>query len=170
MEVLVPGLSSVKCYLTFQQINHHPLSYVEDDLELPILMPTAFLYQGTNQLLEEETWRITDRDIPRHAKYLQTCKDKMLSYWQREYLTALREGHNLMHTVTKFQPKKGDVITVETNNNNCGPWPLAKVNEVYPGSESVICAVQLETTRSMLEDPAKHLFQLELECDLYVYV
>lgn len=75
-----------------------------------------------------------------------------------------------MHTVTKFQPKKGDVITVETNNNNCGPWPLAKVNEVYPGSESVICAVQLETTRSMLEEPAKHLIQLELECDLYVYV
>ena len=39
------------------QINRRPLSYVEDDVELPILTPATFLYQRTNHLLEEETWR-----------------------------------------------------------------------------------------------------------------
>lgn len=148
------------------QINRRPLSYVEDDVELPILTPATFLYQRTNQLPEEETWRITDRDIRRRAKYLRTCKDKMWSRWQREYLTALRERHNLTHAVTKFQPKKGDVVIVKTDSKNRGTWPLAIVNEVYPGSDGVIRAVQLKTAKSMLERPVQHLYPLELECDL----
>ena len=148
------------------QVNRRPLSYVEDDVELPILTPATFLYQRTNQLPEEETWRIPDRDIRRRAKYLRTCKDKMWSRWQREYLTALRERHNLRHAVTKFQPKKGDVVIVKTDSKNRGTWPLAVVNEVYPGSDGVIRAVQLKTTKSMLERPVQHLYPLELECDL----
>lgn len=148
------------------QVNRRPLSYVEDDVELPILTPATFLYQRTNHLPEEETWRITDRDIRRRAKYLRTCKDQMWNRWQREYLTALRERHNLMHRVTKFQPKKGDVVIVKTDNKNRGTWPLAIVNEVYPGSDGVIRAVQLRTAKSMLERPVQHLYPLELECDL----
>ena len=148
------------------QINRRPLSYVEDDVELPILTPATFLYQRTNQLPEGETWRITDRDIRRRAKYLRTCKDKMWSRWQREYLTALRERHNLTHAVTKFQPKKGDVVIVKTDSKNHGTWPLAIVNEVYPGSDGVIRAVQLKAAKSMLERPVQHLYPMELECDL----
>lgn len=148
------------------QVNRRPLSYVEDDVELPILTPATFLYQRTNHLPEEETWRITDRDIRRRAKYLRTCKDQMWSRWQREYLTALRERHNLTHRVTKFQPKRGDVVIVKTDNKNRGTWPLAMVNEVYPGSDGVIRAVQLRTAKSMLERPVQHLYPLELECDL----
>jgi len=105
------------------QVNHRPLGYVEDDVELPILTPATFLYQRTNQLPKEETWRITDRDIRRRAKYLQTCKDKMWSCWQRENLTALRERHNLTHSVTKFQPKKGDIVIVKSESKNRGTWP-----------------------------------------------
>lgn len=148
------------------QVYRRPLSYVEDDVELPILTPATFLYQRTNHLPEEETWRITDRDIRRRAKYLRTCKDQMWSRWQREYLTALRERHNLMHRVTKFQPKKGDVVIVKTDDKNRGRWPLAIVNEVYPGSDGVIRAVQLRTAKSILERPVQHLYPLELECDL----
>lgn len=32
------------------QINRRPLSYVEDDVELPILTPSTFLFQGTSEL------------------------------------------------------------------------------------------------------------------------
>ena len=71
-----------------------------------------------------------------------------------------------MHRVTKFQPKKGDVVIVKTDNKNRGTWPLAIVNEVYPGSDGVIRAVQLRTAKSMLERPVQHLYPLELECDL----
>ena len=39
-------------------INRRPLSYVEDDVELPTLTPSTFLFQRTNQLPEEETWTL----------------------------------------------------------------------------------------------------------------
>ena len=49
------------------QINRRPLSYVEDDLELPTLTPATFLYQHLSFLPVEETWRIESNDLRKHA-------------------------------------------------------------------------------------------------------
>ena len=75
------------------QINRRPLSYVEDDVELPTLTPSTFLFQRTSQLPEEKTWRIKDLDQCKRAKYLRNCKNNLWRRWQREYLTASRERH-----------------------------------------------------------------------------
>ena len=64
--------------------------------------------------------------------------------WQREYLTALRERHTHEN---KFQPKRGDVVIVKTDDKNRGTWPLAIMNQVYPGKDGVIRAVQLKTVK-----------------------
>ena len=53
------------------QINRRPLSYVEDDVELPILTPSSFMFQRTNQIPEQDTWRIEDPDLRKRAKDLQ---------------------------------------------------------------------------------------------------
>ncbi|XP_068704689.1 uncharacterized protein [Montipora foliosa] len=45
------------------QVNRRPLSYVEDDLELPILTPASFLFQRSPQLPEEPAWQIKDKDF-----------------------------------------------------------------------------------------------------------
>ena len=62
------------------QINRRPLSYVEDDLELPTLTPAAFLYQRSSLLPVEETWRIESNDLRKRAKYLLACKNGL---WKR---------------------------------------------------------------------------------------
>ena len=147
------------------QINRRPLSYLEEDLELPILTPSTFLYQRTNQIPEQDTWRIRDRDLPKRAKYLKTCKDNLWKRWQREYLTALRERHNLTHKATKFQPQTGDVVIIKTDNKNRGTWPLAVVSKVFPGKDGIIRAVELKTAHGLLERPVQHLYPLELTCD-----
>ena len=87
------------------QINRRPLSYVEDDVELPILTPSTFLFQRTSELPQQETWRIRDRDLHKWAKFLKTCKDNLWRQWKRDYLMALRKRHNLTHKASKFQPK-----------------------------------------------------------------
>ena len=115
------------------QINRRPLSYVEDDVELPTLTPSTFLFQRTSQLPEEKTGRIKDLDLRKRAKYLRNCKNNLWRRWQREYLTALRERHNLTHKAAKFQPNVGDVVIIKTENKNRGSWPLAIVNKTYPG-------------------------------------
>ena len=106
---------------------------------------------------------------PRSPKTLQVptaCKEKLWRRWQREYLTALRERHNLTYKVNKFQPKCENVVIVKSDNKNRGTWQLAIVNQVYPGKDGIICAVQLKTTNGALERLLQHLYPQEFECGL----
>ena len=57
------------------QFNRRLFSYVEDDVELPTLKPSTFLFQRTSQLPDEKTWRIEELDLCKRAKYLRNCKN-----------------------------------------------------------------------------------------------
>ena len=97
-------------------VNRRPLSYVEDDLGLPILTPASFLFQRSPQLPEQPVWQIKDKDLQRKAKFLKSCKNQLWNRWHREYLTSLRERHNLVHKVAKYQV--GNVVIVRSENKN----------------------------------------------------
>jgi hypothetical protein len=147
------------------QINRRPLSYMEDDVELPTLTPSTFLYHRSNHLPIEETWRIESHDLKKRAKYLLACKNNLWKRWKREYLTALRERHSMIHARTKFCPKSGDVVIVLSDNKNRGVWPLAVVEETFPGKDGVVRAVRLKTKNGVLERPVQYLYPMELSCD-----
>ena len=148
------------------QINRRPLSYVEDDVQLPTLTPESFLHQRSTQLPEQETWRIKEADLRKRAKFLKACKEGLWRRWKREYLTALRERHNLAHKASKHEPKEGDVVIVKSDNKNRGTWPLAIVRKTYPGRDGIIRAVELKTSNGIIERPVQFLYPLELECDI----
>ncbi|XP_068671446.1 uncharacterized protein [Montipora foliosa] len=145
------------------QVNRRPLSYVEDDLELPILTPASFLFQRSPQLPEEPAWQIKDKDLRRRVKFLKSCKDQLWNRWKREYLTSLRERHNLIHKVAKYQVKVGDAVIVRSDNKNRGKWPLAIVDAIYPGPDGHTRAVQLRTNKGVIQRPVQHLYPLELQ-------
>lgn len=150
------------------QVNRRPLGYVEDDVELPILTPASFMFQRTNQLPELQTWRIEDTNLRKRARFLQTCKDQMWNRWQREYLTALRERHNLVHKTANYKVRVGDIVLVRSDNKNRGKWPLAFVQQIYPGRDGHTRGVQLKTSKGVIERPVQHLYPLELQCELPV--
>ena len=149
------------------QINRRPLSYVEDDLELPTLTPATFLYQRSSLLPVEETWRIESNDLRKRAKYLLACKNGLWKRWKRECLAALRERHNMLHERSKFHPKVGDVVIVQSDSKNRGTWPLAVVAETYLGRDGVLRAVRLKTKNGAIERPVQHLYPMELSCDSF---
>ena len=148
------------------QINRRPLSYIEDDVELPALTPATFLFQRTSQLPENQPWRNEDKDLRKRAKYLRSCKESLWKRWRREYLTALRERHNLVHKTSKQQIKIGDAVIVRTDDKNRGKWPMAIVMKLFPGSDGRTRGVQLKTKNGIIERPVQHLYPLELQCDL----
>ena len=148
------------------QINRRPLSYMEDDVELLTLTPESFLYQRSTQLPEQEAWRIEDNDLRKRAKFLKTCKDGLWRRWQREYLTALRERHNLTHKTSRHHLKEGDVVIVKSDSKNRGTWPLAIVSNIYPGCDGVVRAVELKTVNGSIQQPVQFLYPLELACDV----
>ena len=71
------------------QLNRRPLSYVEDDVQLPVLTSASFLFQRANRLPELEPWREENRDLRKRAKHLKSCKDALWKRWTLEYLAAL---------------------------------------------------------------------------------
>ena len=144
------------------QINRRPLSYVEDDIQLPVLTPWSFLFKGSILLPETEPWREGDVDFRKRAKYLKSCKDSLWRRWSREYLNALRERHNLNHQQKKFSVNVGDIVIIKSDDKNRGNWPLAVVREVYPGRDNVVRGVKVETAKGNLERPIQHLYPLEL--------
>ena len=78
-------------------VNNRPLSYVDDDVELPLLTPNMMIFgQGVN-LPEGDADLHSDKDLRKRARFLQSCKDKIWTRWRNEYLRALRERHDLTH-------------------------------------------------------------------------
>ena len=67
-------------------LNNRPLGYVEDNVQMPVLTPSAMLYGQHNQLAEEEAEAIEDVNLRKRAKYLKRCKDVLWSRWTAEYL------------------------------------------------------------------------------------
>ncbi|XP_067039905.1 uncharacterized protein [Acropora muricata] len=62
------------------QLNRCPLSYAEDDVQLPVLTPGSFLFQRANRLPELEPRREENRDLRKRTKHLKSCKDAL---WTR---------------------------------------------------------------------------------------
>jgi hypothetical protein len=73
----------------------------------------------------------------------------------------------MIHARTKFCPKSGDVVIVLSDNKNRGVWPLAVVEETFPGKDGVVRAVRLKTKNGVLERPVQYLYPMELSCDVF---
>lgn len=72
-------------------VNNRPLSYVEDDIELPVLTPNAMMHIQSNLLPEEAINSVGNVDLRKRVKYMRRCKDVMWSRWTTEYIRGLRE-------------------------------------------------------------------------------
>ena len=103
-------------------LNNRPLSYVEDDVQLPILTPNSLMFISPNALPEMAAHHIQDGDLCKRAKFLKRCKDAMWKRWAREYLRGLRERHNLQGG-NPLTLAVGDVVIIKSDERNRGKWP-----------------------------------------------
>ena len=62
-------------------LNNRPLSYIEDDVQLPVLTPSALMFGQPNLLPEKDTDSLGNVDLRKRARYLRRCKDALWSRW-----------------------------------------------------------------------------------------
>ena len=146
-------------------LNRRPLSYVEDDVQLPLLTPSSFMFQRSIRLPERQPWREEDYDLRKRQRYLRTCKDALWKRWTREYLTALRERHTHIGSGKPRPLYVGDVVIIRSEDKNRGKWPLGVLEELFEGRDGKVRAVKLRAGKTLLERPIQHLYPLELACD-----
>ena len=119
-------------------LNNRPLSYVEDDVQLPLLTPNMMLLGQKNALLEQEVVRIKDKDLRRRAKYLQRCRDNLWRRWKAECLRTLRERHNLKFKDRKSHIAVGEVVLIRGDEKNGGQWSIGVVERLIKGKDDVV--------------------------------
>ena len=96
-------------------VNNRPLSYAEDDVQLPVLTPNLIMYGQSNLLPEADVDSIEETDLRKRARYLRRCNDLLWSRWTNEYLRSLRERHNLKHKSKSLSLKVGDVVLIRSD-------------------------------------------------------
>ena len=65
-------------------LNNRPLSYVEEDIQLPVLTPQSMMFGQPNLLPEGDVDSVEDKDMRKRARYLRRCKDMLWSRWTGE--------------------------------------------------------------------------------------
>ena len=146
-------------------LNNRPLSYAEDDIQLPTLTPNALLFIKCNLLPELEPYHLKEADLRKRAKFLQRSKDQIWHRWSSEYLRALRERHRLKHGNSKNPLSVGDVVILKSEERNRNCWPLGTIEKLIVGRDGVVRAAKVRTRKTVLERAIQHLYPLELSCD-----
>ena len=146
-------------------LNGRPLSYVEDDHELPTLTPNALLYPQSNTIPILEAHHMEDFDLRKRAKYLESCKKTMWTRWTSEYVRGLRERHNLKHNKKRLKLAKGDVVIIRGDEKDRNYWKLGIVQDLIVGRDGETRAAKLRAGKRVLERAVQQLYPLELSCD-----
>lgn len=147
-------------------VNNRPLSYVEDDVQLPILTPNLMMYGQSNVLPETEVDSIKETELRKRARHLRRCKDVLWSRWTSEYVRDLRERHNLKHKSKRLSLKVGDVVLMQSELRNRGKWNIGVVVKLIKGRDGEIRGARLRAGKSYMERAVQLLCPMELSCDI----
>ena len=147
-------------------LNNQPLSYVEEDVQLPVLTPNMPQFGRLNLLPEDHNQE--NPDLRKRARYVAKCEDVVWGRWSTEYVRSLRERHNLTHNKKRqLSLSRGDVVIIKGEGKNRNRhWKLGIVAELITGIDGVVRGAKLRAGKSYLERPIQHLYPLELSCDM----
>ena len=84
---------------------------MEDDIQLPLLTPSAMMFSRP-KLIPDEHLDDENPDMRKRARYLRRCKHVLWSPWSGEYLKSLRLRHNLKHKTKDMAVQPGDVVLI----------------------------------------------------------
>ena len=91
--------------------------------------------------------------------------DQFRKCWNSEYLTALREKHNnRCADKPTHHLKPGSLVMVQRDDRHRTEWPLGKITQIFPGSNGVIRAVEVEEGGERSTCSLTFIVPLQLDC------
>ena len=82
-------------------------------------------------MLEEDPEEDDKNSWKKRQKYIVRYKDAACRRWKREYLTALRERHNIPHKTKVVKIDIGDVVMIKGEDKRRAKWKIGIVKELY---------------------------------------
>ena len=146
-------------------LNNRPLSYLEDDIQFPVLTPNTLAFGEEKHVLEEDI-DFMEGDLRKRAKYIKKCKENLWNRWKNEYLKSLRERHNMKVKRGNHPPLAvGDVVIIKGDERNRRFWRIGIIDKLIEGKDGIVRVVKLRCGKTNLERAVQHLYPLELHCD-----
>ena len=120
-------------------MNYRPFTYIEEDIQYPILTPNSMILGRDTKMVdgnmiednEDLGWR-------KQQKYGKRCKDATWRREQREYLTALRERHNMQHTSKAVNIDVEDLVMIKDESKKRGKWKIGIISELFQDKDNQI--------------------------------
>ena len=77
-------------------LNNRPSTYLDEDIQLPVLTSNSMLHLDSNHLPELQPHPLPEKDLRKRAKVPQKCKVVMWKRWTTEqlYVRSLRDSHH----------------------------------------------------------------------------
>ena len=101
----------IEINLNNRPYNNDHLTYVDSDIELPILAPNSLIYSDSIRVPENE-FDDDDTNLLKHQRYIKQCKQAAWNHWKNDYLRALHGRHDMKHKPSKKELKKGDIVII----------------------------------------------------------
>ncbi|KRX13015.1 Tigger transposable element-derived protein 6, partial [Trichinella nelsoni] len=165
-------LRTVLCEIE-ARINSRPLTFVGDDPNDPNpLTPFHFLigreFRNVHEIPHGEDndppyGAPTTKELSRRWKYRRTLVDNLWKRWKNEYVVNLSQRKKW--TKSKQEPHVGDIVLVSEDEVPTHMWPMARVIEVYPGSDGVVRTVKVKTLKGTYNRSVRKLRLLEPAVD-----
>lgn len=99
-----------------------------------------------------------------HAAY-NTAKIYLYNFWRRwkhEYILPLPSAHHSPGS-SPHNLAVGDIVIVDAPSKAQFMWPLARIEEVYPGNDGIVraCLIHMSNGK-VLKRPAQNIHYLEI--------
>jgi len=150
-------------------MNRRPLTEITTDPDdFRALSPNDFLNPLTNDLRFQEVIPPSMVKVQRPSvRIWKQSRDRQFQFWvrwMREYVALLQTREKWQRPVPNL--KVGELVYVVDDMNPRTSWPLARIEQVFPGEDGLVRRVQVRMPlgRSLIRDRQK-IVQLEVQGD-----
>ena len=144
-------------------INAKPLTFVGDDLDSGTpLTPDHFLLGRSSfskVMVEPVDVLVSHTDLMERQEWRHQLFDQFWYCWVNEYIRNLppcKDGP------VKSSVQVGSVVLVRGEEKIRLKWPIGIVQEVYPGKDGLVRAVDVKTAKGVVTRPIQKIHDLEL--------
>ena len=153
-------LLDVECYM-----NNHPLCYIEQEFEEPVLTPNILLRGKPTPVLEEDLQKLKEDESTTHRlKYFLKSKEHLRRRFLKEYVHTLEErqlgnqGSNI-----DLGPKMGSIVIIQGDTKDKAQWKLGRVIDKIIGKDGDVPGVKLKLGNGyVMERPLQMICNLEI--------
>lgn len=148
------------------------MTYLGSNLEDQPLTPSHLVSGRRLSTLPypEDDYKDDDDDsLTRRQLYLNFLLSHFRNRWKSEYLTSLREFHNLKRKTSRNKaPQVGDVVLIHDDCSR-SKWKTGVIEQLIVGNDKEVRGVKLRSLTnsggtSYLQRPIQKVYPLEVTC------